>query len=93
MFRRRRLFISNSTIIISVLPFLANLKPTAAPDTSATATVCPPEPANPLARLLGVNCEKSADCSFLGAEQRCCKGICRKGIEAPIYEPPHGGWS
>ncbi|KAJ8670437.1 hypothetical protein QAD02_001696, partial [Eretmocerus hayati] len=51
--------------------------------------VCPNEPPTNLARLFGVACKRGADCNFLGSDLRCCKGICRKGVEAPVYEPPH----
>ncbi|XP_014212394.1 uncharacterized protein LOC106642205 [Copidosoma floridanum] len=79
-----------------VLPYLLGSK-SATGSASSTEVedtgrviVCPNDPPNTLSRLLGVICEKSSDCHFLGADQRCCKGVCRRGVEAPIYEPPHG---
>ncbi|XP_016840532.2 uncharacterized protein LOC100678038 isoform X1 [Nasonia vitripennis] len=75
-----------------VLPILRSLKinATGGEPSKSRTIVCPNDPPNTLTRLLGVICEKSSDCQFLGTDQRCCKGICRKGNEPPIYEPPHG---
>ncbi|XP_046426958.1 uncharacterized protein [Neodiprion pinetum] len=51
--------------------------------------VCPGNELLGLARIFSVPCETDSECVFLGADQRCCKLRCRKGVLAPPREPEH----
>ncbi|XP_046596984.1 uncharacterized protein LOC107220724 isoform X2 [Neodiprion lecontei] len=53
--------------------------------------VCPGNELLGLARIFSVPCETDSECVFLGADQRCCKFRCRKGVLAPPREPEHRG--
>ncbi|XP_011502606.1 PREDICTED: uncharacterized protein LOC105366001 [Ceratosolen solmsi marchali] len=77
--------------INEVIPLLRGITTASmASSTPERLIACPSNRPSTLTRLLGIICERHSDCQFLGSDQRCCRGICRRGVEAPIYEPPHG---